>query len=200
VGAADFIAALVVIWSFSQLVRSWGRLRLVAGVLFGVLLIYVAAGLEYRLADLPALRKNWHEHKAQILRRQNIEPDSFAAEQYERKVLAGDVGQSLLLAHRRGTILADEIPPRRRQRMPFHRCRFGKIKGLPRRNAFEHIDQHHVGEFFFSNAHGRRGAHIARTYYGNLFSHEKILDVVLGCCLRCKAQSFKFKLPLLTSP
>jgi len=90
--AANWIAAFITIWSFTQLVRSWARLRLVAGVLLGILLIYLGRGLEYRLVDVPAMQQDWREHKDERLREQNIEPGTFAAEQFERKLLAGDVG------------------------------------------------------------------------------------------------------------
>ncbi len=93
VSSSTWIAAFVMLWSMSQLVRSWKRLRLVAGVGVGLLLIYSAAQLEYRFVDLPEMRRNWEEHKSEILRERNLEPGSFGAHQFELKVMGGDVGQ-----------------------------------------------------------------------------------------------------------
>jgi O-antigen ligase/tetratricopeptide (TPR) repeat protein len=92
VGAANFIAALVVVWSASQLVRSWGRMRLVAAAVFGLFLVYIAAGLEYRFLDLPQFRKDWQEHRKERLGDQGLEEGTFAARQFELKVLGGDRG------------------------------------------------------------------------------------------------------------
>lgn len=92
VQAASFISALVLLWSATQLVRSWGRLRLVAAAAFGIFLIYIAAGLEYRLIDLPEMRENYRQNQEKILKERNLEPGTFAARQFELKVMGGDVG------------------------------------------------------------------------------------------------------------
>ncbi len=92
VGAMNFVTAMVIIWSAAQLVRSWGRLRVVAGLAFGVLLIYAAAGLKYRYSDLPMLKENFEKNREQILRDERMEPGSFAARQFENKVVKGDIG------------------------------------------------------------------------------------------------------------
>jgi len=92
VSAANFIAAVAIMWSAFQLARCWLCVRLVAGVTAGILAVYVAAGLDYRLGDLPELRRNFIENRQRILREQGLEPGSFAARQFERKVMAGDVG------------------------------------------------------------------------------------------------------------
>src|SRR5687767_11780548 len=47
VEASNFVAALAMLWAMSQLVRSWVRMRLVAGAALGVLLVLVAYGLNY---------------------------------------------------------------------------------------------------------------------------------------------------------
>jgi len=48
VTGVHMLTAAIVIWSTTQLVRSWLRLRLVAAVCFGVLLAYLAQGVMYR--------------------------------------------------------------------------------------------------------------------------------------------------------
>src|SRR5207249_1230868 len=40
IAAANTVAAAALVWSTAQLVRSWLRLRLLAGVCFGLLLVY----------------------------------------------------------------------------------------------------------------------------------------------------------------
>jgi O-antigen ligase len=87
-----FVSALVLLWSMTQLVRSWQRLRLVAASSFGVFLVYVACGLDYRLIELPEMRKDFEERRTEIFKERGIEPGTFAARQYENKVLGGDVG------------------------------------------------------------------------------------------------------------
>src|SRR5688500_1627430 len=87
-----FVSALVLLWSMTQLVRSWQRLRLVAAAAFGVFLVYIACGLDYRLIELPDLRKDFEERRTEIFRQRNIEPGTFAARQFENKILGGDVG------------------------------------------------------------------------------------------------------------
>ena len=91
IGASTWIATLVVLWTFVQLVRSWHRLRVVAGVLAGVLLVLAAHGLIYRFVDAPEMEEYWRAQGAQILQERGWQPDSFQAQQFERKVLAKEV-------------------------------------------------------------------------------------------------------------
>lgn len=90
VGASSWIAAMVVLWTMTQLVRSWQRVRVVAGVMTGILLALVAQGLIYRYADAPDLQEMWKKQGPRILAERGWEPDSFQARQFERKLLAAE--------------------------------------------------------------------------------------------------------------
>lgn len=90
IGASTWMAAMVVLWTMTQLVRSWQRVRVVAGVLVGILLALVAQGLIYRFADAPDLRRMWQTEKPRLLAERGWEPDSFQARQFERKLLAAE--------------------------------------------------------------------------------------------------------------
>jgi O-antigen ligase len=90
VGASTWIAAMVVLWTMTQLVRSWQRVRVVGGVMTGILLALVAQGLIYRFADAPDLQEMWRKEGPRILAERGWEPDSFQARQFERKLLAAE--------------------------------------------------------------------------------------------------------------
>jgi len=89
ISAANLGAALVFIWSTAQLVRSWLRLRLVAGVCFGLLLVLVVSGWWYRLIDWPDLKRNWQETSAEMLSQLHKEPGSRDAEQFSKNIASG---------------------------------------------------------------------------------------------------------------
>jgi O-antigen ligase len=91
VTSAHLLAAAVLVWSMTQLVHSWLRLRLVAAMCFGVLLIYVANGAIYRLIDVPDNIKYWNEHKDEELRKRGWPADSFQARQFEQKIINGEM-------------------------------------------------------------------------------------------------------------
>ncbi len=91
VAASHTIAAAMLIWSVAQLVRSWVRLRIVAGVCLGLLLIYTAQGLVFKFVDVPENIKYWNEHKDAELRQRGWEPGSFSARQFERKLTGGEM-------------------------------------------------------------------------------------------------------------
>jgi len=91
ISATQLVSAVALAFAAVQLVRSWARLRIVAALMLGLLLAYLAHGAYYRTVDLPELRENWEKNKAQILLERNWDPQSFAATQFEKKVLAGDM-------------------------------------------------------------------------------------------------------------
>ncbi len=91
VTSSHLIAAAALMWAMTQLVRSWVQLRLVAGACFGMLLIFIAQGIMYRTVDLPDNVKYWQQYGPDELRRLNYEPGSFAAQQFERKLLSGEL-------------------------------------------------------------------------------------------------------------
>src|SRR3954465_11598341 len=61
VSSADLGAGFVLIWSATQLVRSQLRLRIVAGMSFGLLLVLVGEGLNKRLAEYPETVRAWND-------------------------------------------------------------------------------------------------------------------------------------------
>src|SRR5262249_40013100 len=89
--ALHWISGLAILWAVSQLERDWLMLRVVAGVCFGLLLVYVAYGLQYRFVDVPELQKNWEQNRDQILRDRGWEPDSFMAIQFGKKIMSGEM-------------------------------------------------------------------------------------------------------------
>lgn len=91
VAAANTLASASLIWSSAQLVRSWLRLRIVAGICLGMMLFYSEQGLEYRFLSVSDNVKYFNEHKDEILREHGWEADSFAAKQFERKLGAGEM-------------------------------------------------------------------------------------------------------------
>ena len=89
--ATHWIAAMILLWSTSQLVRSWAPLRLIAGVCFGVLLVLTAHGAVYRFVDVPDERTSFLQNEQRIYQERGWAPDSFIARQFKRKVLAGEI-------------------------------------------------------------------------------------------------------------
>ena len=92
VSAASFISALVVLWSMTQLVRSWARLRLAIAAIVGLLLVYVAAGSEYYFVELRATQREFYSDPARYLLNMGIEPGSFEATQFKNRLDSGGVG------------------------------------------------------------------------------------------------------------
>ena len=91
IAAANTIAMAALLWSTTQLVRSWLRVRIVAGLCLGLLLVYAASGLYYRFVQVPDNIRFWKEHKQQILDERGMEEDSYAARQFERKFIGGEM-------------------------------------------------------------------------------------------------------------
>lgn len=91
VGSSHWLAASALLWSTSQLVRSWLHVRLVVGICYGLLLVLVVHGFFYRGIEQPALREEWDKNRATFLRQRGFEPGSFEAGQFEGKVLHGEL-------------------------------------------------------------------------------------------------------------
>lgn len=91
VNSSHLVAAAALMWTISQLARSWLKVRIVCAACLAVLLVYFMHGLLYRTVDLPDVLRYWHEHKAQELAARGWEPDSFQARQFEKKLLAGEM-------------------------------------------------------------------------------------------------------------
>jgi len=96
VSSADLAAAFVLIWAATQLVRSQARLRIVAGLAFGLLLVLVVQGLNQRLVDFPKQVKDWYDRGSEssrwsLMRAHGWEETDFSFQQFERKLLSGEL-------------------------------------------------------------------------------------------------------------
>lgn len=91
VAAFHLLSAVVLCFAAAQVVRTWARLRLVAAVCFGLLLVFVAHGAYYRFVDLPDLQLSWQKNKASILQERGWEEGSFAARQFANKIEGGEM-------------------------------------------------------------------------------------------------------------
>jgi O-antigen ligase len=91
VEATHWGAAIVLLWAVSQLVDSWTRLRSIAAVCFGTLLVLTAHGAVYRFVDVPDQRKSFVENESKIYEQNGWTPDSFIARQFKKKVMSGEI-------------------------------------------------------------------------------------------------------------
>jgi O-antigen ligase len=96
VASADLAAAFVLIWAGTQLVRSHARLRIVAGMALGLLLVLVAEGLNKRLLEFPVTVRSWYDRNSdssrlRYMREQGLEETDFRFQQFERKLLSGEL-------------------------------------------------------------------------------------------------------------
>jgi O-antigen ligase len=89
--SSHVVAAAAMFWAAAQLVRSWSRLRLVAGICMGLLLIYIVQGLMYRLVDVPDTIKYWKTNRAEEMRAHGWQEGDFALQQYEQKLMRGEM-------------------------------------------------------------------------------------------------------------
>ena len=91
VTASDFASAVAVGWAACQLVRSWQRLRVVLGTIVGLLLIGCAQAAAYKFVEMPEMISEWDRIKTSHFQEQQWSPDSFAAQQFDRKIRAGQL-------------------------------------------------------------------------------------------------------------
>jgi len=93
VSASHLAAALVLLWSSSQLIRSWLGLRVIGGVCLGLLLALCITGYYYRLTDYRELKQAWLQNtdglRDKTLAARHLEPGSFGANMFAGRVLAG---------------------------------------------------------------------------------------------------------------
>ena len=91
VSASHWLSALVLLWSTSQLVRGWVRLRLLAAVAFGLLLVLLVQGYYYRFVDLPDLQREWRGHSERMLQEHGSAAGSREAIQLGKNIESGQV-------------------------------------------------------------------------------------------------------------
>jgi hypothetical protein len=91
VNAFHWAAALVLLWSTAQLVRGAPRLRLIAAVSVGLLMVLLVQGYYYRFVDLPDLQQHWREQGSALLVGQGASTDANPTEliQIEKNIVGG---------------------------------------------------------------------------------------------------------------
>ena len=82
VSTSNFLAAMALLWAMAQLVRSWMRLRIVAALAFGLLLVFLVRGFYYKFIDMPMLL----EQQNKLLQQQGFDPNSFNGIQFAKKI------------------------------------------------------------------------------------------------------------------
>jgi len=90
VSASHLLCALILLWSTAQLMRSWLRLRWIGATSFALLISLCITGYYYRLADFRDLEHDWQQNRAQILSEHNLQPGSYEAGMFEKRLLAGE--------------------------------------------------------------------------------------------------------------
>jgi O-antigen ligase len=91
ISTANFVGAMALLWAACQLVRSWLRLRMVAAICYGLLLLSLAYGFYYKFSEMPDMIATFRANEPAMLRDRGDEPQSFSARQFERKILSGEV-------------------------------------------------------------------------------------------------------------
>ena len=91
VSAGKFLAGAAIAWTMIQTIRNWRTFRIVSAALGGLLAVLILHSAIYRLVDVPDLKANWEHNKTQILQEHHWEPGSFAAVQFEKRVLGGEL-------------------------------------------------------------------------------------------------------------
>ncbi len=89
--SGGLLAAAMLGWTMAQTVQSWLRLRILAGLAVGLLLVLTAHSVVYRLIDAPAMREMWASNSETLLKQQGMQPGSFSATQFAKKLLAGEL-------------------------------------------------------------------------------------------------------------
>src|SRR5688500_4500521 len=91
IGAANLVAGAALLWSLTQLVRTWLRLRIVVAVCVGVWVAMLAQGLMYQFVELPELRRSLEQNRETILAQRGWAPGSFSANWFEQKIINGEM-------------------------------------------------------------------------------------------------------------
>ena len=89
--AAHVGAAMAILWACAQVVTSWPRLRLVAALAHGLLMVYIVQAVLYKYVELPATLQSYEANKAEFLHERGWKPDEFLARQFEKKLMNGEM-------------------------------------------------------------------------------------------------------------
>jgi O-antigen ligase/tetratricopeptide (TPR) repeat protein len=82
ISTCNFLAALALLWSMAQFVRSWARLRIVAAVAYGLLLAFLVRGFYYKFVDMPSMLAQ----QSLLLKQGGLDPHSYTGIQFAKKI------------------------------------------------------------------------------------------------------------------
>jgi O-antigen ligase len=86
IGAGSLLGGAALLWTFSQVVRKWEHIRIIAGVAVGLLLVQAAHGVIWMHVEMPETQRSFNNNRDEFLRQLNIEEGSFAAQQIQQRV------------------------------------------------------------------------------------------------------------------
>jgi len=87
----NWLSGMMLAWAMAQVVRTPARAKIVGGVLFGLLLIFLVHTGFYLRDDLPALREQVEKNGAKLLAERGWTADSFEGRQFLQKITAGEL-------------------------------------------------------------------------------------------------------------
>jgi O-antigen ligase len=105
ISAARIAGGAALFWSTSQLVTRWDQLRVIVGIVVGVLLVNVAQGVIYQNFELAELKQYWTANRAQILESHGWREGDYTAQRFEMKILAGEMMNFSISANVLGAVV-----------------------------------------------------------------------------------------------
>jgi tetratricopeptide (TPR) repeat protein len=84
--SGSLLSGAALLWTFSQVVRRWQHLRIIAGLCVGLLLAYVAHCMIWGMIEMPETQRMFRQNYETIFQQLNIQPGSFEAQQYENRL------------------------------------------------------------------------------------------------------------------
>jgi O-antigen ligase len=84
--AMGLASGLSMLWASSQIIRSHRGLRVVAGMMVGLLLVFAAQAFVYRFVEWPDLVETWKNTRQSFFQQRGWAADSFEAQQFERNI------------------------------------------------------------------------------------------------------------------
>lgn len=91
VSAGKWLGGAAILWTLVQCVRDWRAFRIVAAAAAGLLAVLIIHSILYVKVDLPDMQRNWETLRSQVGMMPGGSDDSFARQQFERKVLSGEL-------------------------------------------------------------------------------------------------------------
>jgi O-antigen ligase len=91
INISTWCAAMSLAWALCQLVRSWTRFRMVMALTIGFCIIFVSQAAIYRWIEWPETKRDWDTLKPLVMQARNWTENDFGFQQFERKVLAGEL-------------------------------------------------------------------------------------------------------------